>query len=214
MAGLTGEKRFSTDDHQPVRFERTPIPQGDYTGRLVMAKAAVGKKPEPGKQPYVKSVMFEVLDTANTEGGKNRTIYHTLFTSLKSYKNGFKLVKKADQIVGLAKALGQTYEATKFVTITDEDGSTFDCLDPNELKSWLDQYDGAVVRFHISHEATGKVVNGQKEMQHRIEYFVESENADLAATAPPDTYSESLADMTAQTLAALSGKPTNGVAKP
>lgn len=144
----TGDKMFSTAGQTPVKYESTPLTPGEYKGKLRTKDASVGKRPEPGKFPYV-SYKIEVLDTASTEGGKNRQLFEMLFTSLKPGKDGNLMPKRANQFLGLVRALGAGDVQIPQVTMKDENDEAVPCLSAQHLQKWLQQQDGAIITLKV-----------------------------------------------------------------
>jgi len=166
----TGESTFTTAGRTAKRFESTPVPAGQYDGKLDASKLEIGRKPEAGKMPYIKGVRFELLGTA-AEGGRNRSIYNLMFTSITPGKGGFVLVDKANQIVGLAKALGEDFTAP-VKSMEDGVGGTVQYLDPRAIVEWLKAHDDSIVPMQVK-------IRREKDRpaQNEIDYFLEAENA-------------------------------------
>lgn len=143
----TGEKKFSTSGREVVKFQNTPIAVGDYELKLIADTVKIGKRPEPGKFPYVQ-IAFEALDTAAEEGQKNRRVYHMFFLSTKPAKNGMIMVDRADQVVGFCKGLGEE-AAFPMVPMLGEDKREYDVIHPKAIEKFLKERDGVIVKAHI-----------------------------------------------------------------
>jgi hypothetical protein len=170
----TAELSFTTKGKTPQKFESKPPPAQEWDAKIHFSKWEVRKKEEPGKFPYLTGPI-ELLNSSTKEGGKNRVIFHNLWTSLKQYESGFILVTKADQIVGLCRALGTEYEANRgnkrVLVMRDAEGEEVPVLAPQALLQWLQQYDGVTVRLKSKIE---KGQNGYKD-KGAVDYFVEDE---------------------------------------
>lgn len=216
----SGEKTFSTANRTTYRYETKPLEPGDYSLKVLGNTAGIKKKPEPGKFPYVE-VGFEVMGTANTEGGKNRKMFHKFFTSTKVSKDGRSMQDKADQIVAYAQAVGETFNAG-VITMADEKGNPVDCINPQQLKAWLMNLDGTIVQAHTKIERGGKGNDGRVYNDKAvIDYFIASELADTAGTeavtdAPTnDDWTDEAVAQAEEAIAEMDeGTPDNGAVPP
>lgn len=179
-----GEKQFSTQGREARRFESKPFPEGDYQLK-VLGETFEIRKPEPktdkktGKLkpslPYINGA-YEVLGTGQ-EGGKNRRVYGTLFLSQKpSDKDGSVMSDRADQLVGLARALGEELEG---IIIIEVQG--IDVIGPKGVLAWIKAHDGAVINAHvkISKERTDPDSGKTYSARNEIEFFIPSEEGGL-----------------------------------
>jgi predicted RNase H-like HicB family nuclease len=171
---IKGERKWSSQGKETKKFEFTKVPAGDHEAKLdasgaAVAKAEVGKDGK-AKFPYVK-VRFEAMDTATTEGGKNGLLFHNLFCSLRPDKNGGLMPQRADQIVGLARALGEEYDGN-VLEMKDEKGDIVEVLDPNEMVQWLKDHDGALLNLHVKMQKGTPEWPDEKSV---ISYFIEVE---------------------------------------
>lgn len=175
---VTGELGYSSQGRTPVRMTYDPVPQGDYNLTIMGKSLEVKGKPEPGKLPYV-NVSFTAEGTAKKDGGKDARIFHKLFLNLEpSPKTGTPIVDQANQILGLAKALGVDLAFGRDAILRKDraldDGSMqkVNILDPRKVIEWLEGFDGVTVRAHV------KVRKGTKEYpndQNEIAYFIEAD---------------------------------------
>lgn len=177
MAGATGEVGYSSQGRTPIKMNFDPFPAGDYDLTLLGGTIEIKGKPEPGKLPYV-NLAFEAAGTATTEGGKDKRVYHMLFVNLEpSPKTGTPIVDQANQLLGLAKALGAELEFGSDAILRkdkendDGDMVKVNILDPRQVVEWLKQFDGAQVRAHV------RVKKGTKDYpndKNEIAYFIEA----------------------------------------
>ncbi len=173
MGNVQGERSFTTEGKKGKKFTYPIPPAQDWQAKLITDSASVGKKNEPGKFPYV-NLRLELLDSATEEGGKNCLLFHMLFTSQKTGKNGDIMTDRADQIVGLAHALGEEY-AGSLITMKDENGNDVDCIDPYKMVEWLKAHDGAIIGLHSKVQAANGAYPAKGVVAHFIE--VEQDNA-------------------------------------
>lgn len=140
-----GESGFNTGSVEKKKYNFKPFAQGDYELKLLgetadVRKAAVTKK-RPNPLPYV-ALAFEALGTGE-DGGKNKRVYHNLFCSLNPDKNGVQMPARADQIKGLADALGS------HPTLPSTMVNGVECINPLVVKKWLEKHDGEVMKGHV-----------------------------------------------------------------
>jgi hypothetical protein len=140
-----GETTFSTGKVEKKRYAFTPIKAGDYElkilGDSAEVRTAEPSKKNPNPMPRV-NFAVEALGSGE-DGGSNRKVFHTLWCSLKADKNGVVGPARADQLKGLADALGKDANIA-IKTIKGQE-----CLDPIALKKWLEKQDGEVVKGHV-----------------------------------------------------------------
>jgi len=148
---VTGEKSFSTKGREVKKTAFQPLPAGDYELRLRSDKAEVRKGQNWDSLPYV-AVYFEALNTAETDGGKNKGIYHNFFTGLTPGKDGIANTDRPSQIVAFARACGLDFDASivEREAANPDTGETrlLECLNPQALLQWLKANDGQVVKAH------------------------------------------------------------------
>lgn len=157
-----GEKSFSTSSVEKTKRNFDPVKQGDWDLKLlkqVDIRTAEPKKilkgPNKGQMskplPRV-SIRFEILESA-VDGGKNKLYFHDLYTSLVPDNGGVIAATGADQLKGLADALGS--EADIPMVLYTPKGTTekVKCLDARALKAWVESNADAVVRAHLRIQA-------------------------------------------------------------
>ena len=171
----TGERSWSSAGQTVKKFDRNPIPKGDYDLKLDAASAKVEKKPEPGKVPYI-AMSFPALGTATTEGGKDRRVFKNLFLHLTTGKDGVVNATRQGGILNLAQALGEevnfpirTVPYQKFNKEGKPEGKMvkIDILDPEAVLAWLKSHDGAIVRGTVIVDNRRKGFDPRNE----IDYF-------------------------------------------
>lgn len=159
----TGERGFSTADTKKTKRNFDPIPAGDYDFKLLGKQAEIRvaeprKNEKTGKmsQPVPRvSLRFEALDTA-AEGGKNKLLFHDLYTSMVPDKGGILAPTGADQLKGLADGLGVEADIP-FQMYTPKGSTTpIKILNPRVLLEWIKAHDGQVVRAAIKIQAGTK----------------------------------------------------------
>jgi hypothetical protein len=175
----TGEKVFSTRGRTTTKYNFEPPAPGEYEFKIRGASVAIGCKPEPGSVPYVK-VQLEALNTAtDASNGRNKLVFHMLFLNTSPMGNGFILTDKGGQIVDLAHALGEEpnipildHDAKVKVGKDEYEMKTVEILDPQAVKQWLVDHDGATVRGKVKHR---KRDDGS--VEGTIDFFIQGENA-------------------------------------
>jgi hypothetical protein len=168
----TGERKFSTAGREVKKYNFKPLTPGDWDLKVDASQAAIGKKNEPGKFPYINGIRFEALDSAD-EGGKNKLVFHMLFTSLKPGKDGSAMVDRQDQVVALAKALGEDSPDLPIITMPDENGVKQDVIEPKALLAWLKSHNGKIIKAHTKIQKG----DGTYEPRSVVAYFIEAEGA-------------------------------------
>lgn len=168
-----GETKWSSSGKQAIKYVRIPLPSGDYDLKINAADWSVEKKPDPGSTPYIKG-MFEALNTATTEGGKNRKVFFNLWLSLVPGKDGACTVERANGVNGMAKGFGEECSfSVAQAQKKEKDGSIIKIpiANPQEVLKWVKAHDGAVLKAHVK-------VKKQKNYddQNEIEYFIEAES--------------------------------------
>jgi hypothetical protein len=150
----TGERTFSTAGRTVVAQTSTPITPGKYKLRIG-SDCEIKKADKPDATPYV-AVRLEVLGTASTEGGKNRSVYHNLFLMLKPGKDGVINMDRENGLTSLAHALGTQVEGVEIVeqSATNANGEsvTLEYLNPRQVVAWLKEFAGTEVSGRIKTE--------------------------------------------------------------
>lgn len=149
---VKGETTFTTEGRKTAGgFNNEPFAVGDYQLKIMGNKAEVRCKTEPGSIPYV-NVPFAAIGTGG-EGGRDRWVYHMLSLNLSVGKNGQIQVDRADQLTGLAAAMGTTANLpTRTIQAKDKtsgDMREIQILDGQALVTWLRENDGVVVNGHV-----------------------------------------------------------------
>lgn len=169
MSAAAGEKTWSSSGKNPVKFEFEPLPSKDWEGVIRTAKAEIQAGQEPGSLPYVK-FGIEAEGSAMKEGGKNRYIFPMLWLSLKPGKDGNVSPERANNIVGLARALGEETPEFPVITKTNKTGETEELLDPRAVLEWIKSKDGMTVKFH------SKIETYKDKRNAVVDYFIPSES--------------------------------------
>lgn len=159
-----GESTWSSKGVKTVKFNSTPLAPGEYDLRIDPTWAQACATGE-GKVPYLKG-SFTALNTATSEGGKDRKVFHNIFIELTPDKNGVPMATRGNNILGLARALGLELEDAPTVTLSGKE-----LLAPAYCKQFVLNNEGSVVKAKIKIE---KGTNGFED-QNRIVFFVEAE---------------------------------------
>lgn len=171
-----GEKNFSSEGKKVVKFENTPPPIADYDFKFRASKVAVAKAEGPNKVPYINGSTFELLNTANKEGGKNRTLRARFF--LRTDPNevgGPSAVLRGDGLVAFSKSVGVKFDLPVIpAKREDKDHNVVDCeiLSPQRVAEWLKGLDGAVGKLHSKVEPDNRNPNVK---WGAVDYFIEAE---------------------------------------
>jgi hypothetical protein len=149
----TGEKSFSSRGRQVHKPDFKPVPAGKYTLKLNGNTAEVRtSQKKPGTPPWV-NVTFEILDTATSEGGKNRKLFKNFWLKSGVDKNGRSTLDYGDGLVAFSKALNTDFDLPmREVTYDDPESGeevTVDVLDAKAVKQWLIDNDGATAEANI-----------------------------------------------------------------
>lgn len=144
----TGVKTFSSEGKQTQKFDNTPPAPKIY--EAVLKTDAVSIQTTGDGRPFISGVRFELKGTASVEGGRNRTISHTLWLDTQPFKaDGKPSVLKADGIVPLARSMGEELSLPEVtITSTDAEGNPrdMDMLDARAAKAWLQARDGRAMQ--------------------------------------------------------------------
>lgn len=172
-----GETGYTSKGVTIERFTFEPLPTNDYQLRLVTEHLEVAKSKDTGSVPYVNGLRLEALDTATTEGGKNRLIFARLFGGLTSGKKGKCAFEMPNGPVALARALGAELEvpADAIKTVPEyvngePTGNAVKYVDPKFIISWLKANEGMVVRAHVR-----KVKKADQDAKNELAYFIPAE---------------------------------------
>lgn len=164
----TGERTWSSAGKETKKAAIQLIPKGEYELKLVSSDSRVNKKEEPGKMPYV-TTMVQVLGTENAQGLPKKMLV-MLLVGLKPGKDGVLNVERGNGLVALAKALGQETPEFDLVQVPDADGEAVDCIDPKAVVKWLQENDGKVIKAMVKVE---KGTGGYQD-SNKVDYFIEA----------------------------------------
>lgn len=144
----TGVKTYSSAGQATQKFDDRPPEPKFYTATL--RSAAVALQTTKDKRAFITGLRFELQGTASVEGGRNRSVTHTVWLDTKAAKSdGFASIRKADGIVPLARAMGEEIDLPEVdVTMVDDEGneSTTTLLDGRAVKQWLQDHDGRTLQ--------------------------------------------------------------------
>ena len=164
----TGERRFTTEDRKVEKFQNQLLPNKDWDGRVLATKAEIRYGEDSGL-PYI-NVPFEAVGSALKEGGNNRWVYHRFFLGLNPGKDGKVNVDRPNGLTAFAKSIGVKMDlgANSIITLDTKNGPV-DAIDPQAVKRWLQDQDGAQFRFRT------KVEKGQDGYPDKnvVSYFIE-----------------------------------------
>jgi hypothetical protein len=150
----TGEKTFSTAGREVKTVTFKPITPGNYTLKLG-SDVSIAKADKPDAVPYI-NLSFEVLETAESEGGKNKRVFHRLFIGMKPGKDGVLNMDRENQLTALAAALGTQVEGVEIVSrdAQNEDGDsvTIEYLNPKQIVEFIKSFAGSEVKGRIKTE--------------------------------------------------------------
>lgn len=184
----TGEIKWSSQGKKIERFERTPLPKGDYDLKFNANDITQEKGEKPGQVPYI-NVPLEVLGTATGDNGKNRKIFTRFFLHLAPGKDGKNMLERQGGLLDLARALGEELTFTGIQVPYqkyDAEGNRvgemtrIPIVDPAQALKWLKAHDGAVARAHVKVE---RPQNGF-DAKNAVEYFIAAE----ASETPDEEY--------------------------
>jgi hypothetical protein len=180
-AGPVGVRTFQSRGRQIVKNNFTPFAAGEYDLKLECDNLSIGKAEGKGKFPYL-NVRFRALGTAEKEGAKDRLLFHMFFTSLKPGEKGGVMIDRDNQLMAFARALGEELEDAniKLKQQSDENDEIQDYLDPQMVKQWLQNHDGAIVKARVK-------VRKDKQYgdKNEVDFFVLADDAEGGAPADP-----------------------------
>lgn len=167
-----GEKTFSIGSQQVKRFVNEPVPNKEW--RFVLdAKGANIRKPQDESKPvaYVGGIKLRLIGSAREEGQKDRSIFHSLYLSLKPGKDGVLNPNRGGGLTELCKAMGQANAEFPETEYTTADGETVEPgLDAKAVLNWVKELDGMEGGCRTK---TKKNLKGEDESV--VDYFIEAE---------------------------------------
>lgn len=150
----TGEKTFSTAGREVKTISFKPINPGTYTLKLG-SDVSIAKADKPDAVPYI-NLSFEVEGTAESEGGKNKRVFHRLFIGMKPGKDGVINMDRENQLTALTTALKTELEGIEIVEreAQNEDGESvsLEYLNPKQIVEFLKGFVGCEVKGRIKTE--------------------------------------------------------------
>lgn len=173
----TGVKAWSSDKGEVTKMSFSPLPAGDY--KLKVKRGWEIRKSDNANSSQLRYAngSFEVLDSAQKEGGKNRKVFHSFYVDLTPGSDGVVMPDRSGQLKDFARAVGQTISPPIIEQLKNnpKDGSKkkVQTLSPKAIVEFMNNLDGEVVEAHIKVE---KDQNGNP--QNRVEFFVEAEGSD------------------------------------
>ena len=174
---VTGERRASSAGTAVSKPSFDPIATGDYTLKILGDKVTVAapSQSNPESVPYI-NARFEVLDSALTEGGKNRLVFPRFFLKNTPTAKGNVPWKGSSGLNGLAKAIGEEFDVP-VIDYTTIGGTTFEILEPVAVKAWLASKDGMTFKAHVKAVKGGEYVDASGNKQTRndgneIAYYI------------------------------------------
>ncbi len=169
-----GEASFDSSTRKVKRYEFKPIPPMEREQKLLPG-ATVEKASGRGKLPFVKA-KFELLNTAEKKGGKNRTLNHAFFLLSEPWVKGSTdqaaPIDGGDGIVAYAQALGAKFKCKGIRTLyIDKKGNERDVviMDPDQVKKFLEATAGKV---HTAKTKNEKDQKDETKLWPKIDFFV------------------------------------------
>ena len=174
MSAATGEKQWTSAGKTPQKFQFTPAPPKDWEAVILGANFEIAVANKPGAIPYIKG-RLELLNSSETEGGKNKLLFPTFFLSLKPGKDGITSPDRASGVLGVARALGEQVDFP-ISERQDEDGQTIEMLDPRSVLQWFKDHTGMTIKLH-SRVSPVKGADGKPtgEKRAEVDYYIEAE---------------------------------------
>lgn len=150
----TGEKTFSTAGREVKTVTFKPITPGNYNLTL-NSDASIAKADRPDAIPYI-NVSFTAEGTAESEGGKDKRVFHRFYIGMAPGKDGVVNMDRENGLTALALALGTQIEGCEIVTreAQDADGNsvTLEYLNPKQVVEWIKGFAGTSVKGRIKTE--------------------------------------------------------------
>lgn len=181
----TGVKMFDSTGQSVKRDVPLPPPQPKvYQFKLKADGVAVEQT--DSKKPYITGLRLELSGTSPVEGGRNRSIKHSLWLDLDPAKAGGTAdALKGTGPVALARALGeelQLPEAEVMVEGDDGDMKPVRVIDARALKAWLQARDGRTGEVKTRIKTFNEIKYGA------VDFFVEKESGggDAAMANEPE----------------------------
>ena len=169
----TGEKKWSAKGRKVSTMKSEPLPKGEYTFKFLKRweVKAGSTNPKASGLPRV-SGMFEALDTAANEGGKNRVVYHDIYLDTSNGSDGVSMVDRGGGLTNLCQVLGKApdFALTEALKRVDGGKKRVVILKGAQVAQFLNNLDGETVKGVIKHER-----GLDKVERHRIEEFLLSE---------------------------------------
>jgi len=173
-----GEMSFDASKRQVKKFVNTPLTPGEYDFKFRSGKAAITVADGVGKVPYINGCQFELMDSASTEGGKNRLIYKSFFLRVSPDADGVAAVDRGDGLVAFSKAIGVNLKLGEGSIVKkaakDKKGKdvTVLMLDPKKVVAWLKEQDGSKGSLRAKNR---KDQNDPDVKWPDVDYFIEAE---------------------------------------
>lgn len=150
----TGEKTFSTAGREVKAPVFKPITPGNYK-LTVGSDVSMAKADKPDAVPYI-NLSFEVQGSAESEGGKNKRVFHRFFIGMKPGRDQVINMDRENQLVAFAQALGTQLEGVEILEreANDAEGNSvkLEYLNPKQLIEWIKGFEGAEVNGRIKTE--------------------------------------------------------------
>ena len=176
-----GESSFDASKRKVKRFDNKPPTPGEYDFKVRTSKAAITVADGVGKLPYINGVQFELLDSAENEGGKNRVLYKSFFLKVSPDADGVAAVDRGDGLVAFSKSIGVNLKLGEGAVIKkpakDKNGKEYTALllDPKKVAAWLKEQDGSKGSLRSK---VRKDKDDPEKQYGDVAYFIESEGAD------------------------------------
>ena len=176
-----GESSFDASKRKVKRFDNKPPTPGEYDFKVRTSKAAITVADGVGKLPYINGVQFELLDSAENEGGKNRMLYKSFFLKVSPDGDGVAAVDRGDGLVAFSKSIGVNLKLGEGAVIKkpakDKNGKEYTALllDPKKVAAWLKEQDGSKGSLRSK---VRKDKDDPEKQYGDVAYFIESEGAD------------------------------------
>ena len=177
-----GEKQWSAKGKEPAkRYTFAPLPVADYEGLVDASGAKIGGG--NGKFPYVQVCFSVNVPGADGDSGKSRKVLGWIRPSLKADKNGVVTADRADNVLGLCQAFGETPSFSP-VTVTvpkydKESGKQIgmeeiSILSVVEILEFFKAHDGMKISFHLRQK---KSKDNPDVVNNEIDYYIPAETS-------------------------------------